>query len=111
MPAAFTAIAVPEIRNMVEPTCQCRAHHGINLFGFDDPRQGILHIVPPEQGITQPGILILGGDSHSSTHGAFGSIAFGAGASEMMHVMATKRTGSAGRARCASASKASSVSA
>ena len=58
---------------------------------LDDPRQGILHIVPPEQGITQPGMLICGADSHTSTHGAFGAIAFGIGASEMMHVMSTQR--------------------
>jgi 3-isopropylmalate/(R)-2-methylmalate dehydratase large subunit len=60
------------------------------LFGIDDPRQGILHIVPPEQGITQPGLLICGADSHTSTHGAFGCLAFGIGASDMMHVMATQ---------------------
>jgi 3-isopropylmalate/(R)-2-methylmalate dehydratase large subunit len=66
------------------------AKHGITLFGMDDPRQGILHIVPPEQGITQPGLLICGADSHTATHGAFGCIAFGIGASEMMHVMATQ---------------------
>jgi 3-isopropylmalate/(R)-2-methylmalate dehydratase large subunit len=67
------------------------ARHGVTLFGIDDPRQGILHIVPPEQGITQPGLLIVGADSHTSTHGAFGSLAFGAGASEVMHVMATQQ--------------------
>ena len=66
------------------------AKHGITLFGIDDPRQGILHIVPPEQGITQPGLLICGADSHTSTHGAFGALAFGIGASEMMHVLATQ---------------------
>ncbi len=68
------------------------AKHGIMLFGFDDSRQGILHIVPPEQGITQPGLLICGADSHTSTHGAFGCIAFGIGASDMTHVMATQAT-------------------
>ena len=49
-----------------------------------------MHIVPPELGITQPGLLIVGADSHTSTHGAFGCLAFGVGASEMMHVMATQ---------------------
>ena len=83
-------IAVPEIRNMVLKLTANAAKHGITLFGFDDPRQGILHIVPPEQGITQPGLVIVGADSHTSTHGAFGCIAFGVGASEMMHVMATQ---------------------
>lgn len=83
-------IAAPEIRNMVKELHAKAAAHGIQLFGMDDPRQGILHIVPPEQGITQPGLLICGADSHTSTHGAFGSIAFGIGASEMMHVLATQ---------------------
>ena len=85
-------IAVDEIRNMVIGQQNNAAKHGIQLFGFDDPRQGILHIVPPEQGITQPGLLICGADSHTSTHGAFGCIAFGIGASDMTHVMATQAT-------------------
>ena len=83
-------IAIPEIRNMVLQLQANAARHGITLFGIDDPRQGILHIVPPEQGITQPGLLIAGADSHTSTHGAFGCLAFGIGASDMMHVMATQ---------------------
>ena len=83
-------IANPEIRNMVVQLHANTARHGITLFGIDDPRQGILHIVPPEQGITQPGLIIVGADSHTSTHGAFGCLAFGVGASEMMHVMATQ---------------------
>ncbi len=83
-------IAIPEIRNMVLKLAANTAKHGITLFGIDDPRQGILHIVPPEQGITQPGLVIAGADSHTSTHGAFGSLAFGIGASDMMHVMATQ---------------------
>ena len=83
-------IAVPEIRDMVKKQHANAARHGITLFGIDDPRQGILHIVPPEQGITQPGLLICGADSHTSTHGAFGCLAFGIGAGEMMHVMATQ---------------------
>ena len=83
-------IAIPEIRNMVVQLQINTAHHGITLFGIDDPRQGILHIVPPEQGITQPGLVLVGSDSHTSTHGAFGCLAFGVGASEMLHVMATQ---------------------
>ena len=83
-------ITIPEIRNMVLKLQANTAKHGVTLFGIDDPRQGILHIVPPEQGITQPGLLIAGADSHTSTHGAFGCIAFGVGASDMMHVMATQ---------------------
>lgn len=85
-------ISNSEIRNMVKLLNANTAKHGVNLFGFDDPRQGILHIVPPEQGITQPGLIIAGADSHTSTHGAFGCIAFGMGASDMMHVMATQTT-------------------
>ena len=83
-------IAEPEIRAMVAAQHANSGRHGLTLFGFDSPRQGILHVVPPELGITQPGMLICGADSHTSTHGAFGSIAFGVGASEMMHVMATQ---------------------
>ncbi len=62
--------------------------HGITLFGLDDPRQGIVHIIGPEQGITQPGMTIVCGDSHTSTHGAFGALAFGIGTSEVEHVLA-----------------------
>jgi 3-isopropylmalate/(R)-2-methylmalate dehydratase large subunit len=83
-------IAVPEIRDMVIRLHANAERHGVRLFGIDDPRQGILHIVPPEQGITQPGLLICGADSHTSTHGAFGALAFGIGASEMTHVLATQ---------------------
>ena len=75
---------------MVELLEANTAEHGIMLFGIHDPRQGILHVVGPEQGITQPGMLIVGGDSHTSTHGAFGDLAFGIGASEVLHVMATQ---------------------
>jgi 3-isopropylmalate/(R)-2-methylmalate dehydratase large subunit len=89
--SGIQAIQDPAIRNMVLNLHDNTARYGVNLFGFEDPRQGILHIVPPEQGITQPGMLICGADSHTSTHGAFGSIAFGIGASEMMHVLTTQR--------------------
>jgi 3-isopropylmalate/(R)-2-methylmalate dehydratase large subunit len=83
-------IAVPEIRNMVLQLEANAVEHGITLFGIDHPQQGILHIVPPEQGITQPGLVMVGADSHTSTHGAFGCLAFGVGASEIMHVMTTQ---------------------
>ena len=86
----IAGIAEPEIRSMVEQLQVNSTHHGIGLFGIDDPRQGILHIVPPEQGITQPGLVIVGVDSHTATHGAFGNLAFGIGASEMVHVLATQ---------------------
>jgi 3-isopropylmalate/(R)-2-methylmalate dehydratase large subunit len=62
----------------------------ITLFGLRDPRQGIVHVVGPEQGLTLPGLLIVCGDSHTSTHGAFGAYAFGIGASEVAHVLMTK---------------------
>ena len=63
---------------------------GITLFGLDDPRSGIVHVIGPEQGITQPGMVIVCGDSHTSTHGAFGALAFGIGTSEVEHVLATQ---------------------
>src|SRR5690606_28239349 len=64
--------------------------NGITLYGLDDPGQGIVHVIGPEQGITQPGMTIVCGDSHTSTHGAFGALAFGIGTSEVEHVLATQ---------------------
>ena len=63
---------------------------GIQLFDVNDKRQGIVHIIGPEQGFTQPGTVIVCGDSHTATHGAFGSLAFGIGTSEVEHVLATQ---------------------
>ena len=63
---------------------------GIELFGMNDKRQGIVHIIGPEQGFTQPGYIIVCGDSHTATHGAFGALAFGIGTSEVEHVLATQ---------------------
>ena len=63
---------------------------GISYFPIDDIRQGIVHIIGPEQGLTQPGMTIVCGDSHTSTHGAFGALAFGIGTSEVEHVLATQ---------------------
>jgi 3-isopropylmalate/(R)-2-methylmalate dehydratase large subunit len=63
---------------------------GIRLFGMTDRRQGIVHVIGPEQGFTLPGMTIVCGDSHTSTHGAFGSLAFGIGTSEVEHVLATQ---------------------
>ena len=63
---------------------------GINLFDVNDKRQGIVHIIGPEQGFTQPGTVIVCGDSHTATHGAFGALAFGIGTSEVEHVLATQ---------------------
>ena len=62
----------------------------IEFFGMNDKRQGIVHIIGPEQGFTQPGTIIVCGDSHTATHGAFGSLAFGIGTSEVEHVLATQ---------------------
>jgi 3-isopropylmalate/(R)-2-methylmalate dehydratase large subunit len=67
----------------------CR-EFGVTLFGLDSPNQGIVHVIGPELGITQPGMTIVCGDSHTSTHGAFGALAFGIGTSEVEHVLATQ---------------------
>lgn len=71
----------------LEDNCE---EFGITYFKMDDKRQGIVHIVGPEQGLTQPGMTIVCGDSHTSTHGAFGALAFGIGTSEVEHVLATQ---------------------
>jgi len=63
---------------------------GVELFGLDSPGQGIVHVIGPELGATQPGMTIVCGDSHTSTHGAFGALAFGIGTSEVEHVLATQ---------------------
>jgi 3-isopropylmalate/(R)-2-methylmalate dehydratase large subunit len=83
-------IANPEIAAMVRNFETNAAEAGITLFGLRDPRQGIVHVVGPEQGLTLPGLLIVCGDSHTSTHGAFGAYAFGIGASEVAHVLMTQ---------------------
>ena len=67
----------------------CR-EFGVQLFGMNDKRQGIVHIIGPEQGFTQPGTIIVSGDSHTATHGALGALAFGIGTSEVEHVLATQ---------------------
>jgi 3-isopropylmalate/(R)-2-methylmalate dehydratase large subunit len=63
---------------------------GITEFGLKDPRQGIIHVIGPEQGATLPGMTVVAGDSHTSTHGAFAALAFGVGTSEVEHVLATQ---------------------
>jgi 3-isopropylmalate/(R)-2-methylmalate dehydratase large subunit len=83
-------IADLEIARMVRQVEDNTARFGIKLFGIDDPRQGIVHVVGPEQGLTLPGLLIVCGDSHTSTHGALGAYAFGIGASEVAHVLMTQ---------------------
>jgi 3-isopropylmalate/(R)-2-methylmalate dehydratase large subunit len=84
------SIANPEIARMVRQIEDNTAAHRIVLFGLDDPRQGIVHVVGPEQGLTLPGLLVVCGDSHTSTHGALGAYAFGIGASEVAHVLLTQ---------------------
>ena len=83
-------IANPELARMVRQVEENTAKHGIKLFGIGDPRQGIVHVVGPEQGLTLPGLLVVCGDSHTSTHGALGAYAFGIGASEVAHVLMTQ---------------------
>ena len=86
------AIPDEEQRRVVQLLGRNTREFGIVHFALDDPRQGIVHVVGPEQGITQPGIVLVCGDSHTSTHGALGALAFGAGASEITHVLATQTT-------------------
>ena len=83
-------ISDEESRLQVETLEKNCEEFGIKLFGMDDKRQGIVHIIGPEQGFTQPGSIIVCGDSHTATHGAFGSLAFGIGTSEVEHVLATQ---------------------
>ena len=83
-------IADEDSRIQIETLDKNCKEFGVQLFGVDDKRQGIVHIVGPEQGFTQPGTVIVCGDSHTATHGAFGSLAFGIGTSEVEHVLATQ---------------------
>ncbi|MEE8274216.1 MAG: 3-isopropylmalate dehydratase large subunit, partial [Alphaproteobacteria bacterium] len=79
-----------ESRIQVEALRRNCAEFGVELYDMDDVRQGIVHIIGPEQGFTQPGMTIVCGDSHTATHGAFGALAFGIGTSEVEHVLATQ---------------------
>ncbi|MBE1297738.1 MAG: 3-isopropylmalate dehydratase large subunit [Rhodobacteraceae bacterium] len=83
-------IADPQISRMIGTLRKNAAQHGLRLFDLMDPAQGIVHVIGPEQGLTLPGLLINCGDSHTSTHGAFGAMAFGIGATEVAHVLATQ---------------------
>ncbi|MFM8681386.1 MAG: 3-isopropylmalate dehydratase large subunit [Alphaproteobacteria bacterium] len=82
--------ATPEIRRMIETLESNLEANGITRYGLDDERQGIVHVVGPEQGITLPGLTLVCGDSHTSSHGALGAFAFGIGQSENLHVLATQ---------------------
>lgn len=79
-----------DVARMIETLEKNAAAHGIRLFGLRDPGQGIVHVIGPEHGLTLPGLLINCGDSHTSTHGAFGALAFGVGATEVAHILATQ---------------------
>jgi 3-isopropylmalate/(R)-2-methylmalate dehydratase large subunit len=83
-------IADPEIAGMVSRLADNVARHGVRHFGLGDAAQGIVHVVAPEQGLTLPGLTVVCGDSHTSTHGAFGALGFGIGATEVAHVLATQ---------------------
>jgi hypothetical protein len=83
-------ITDPISRKQIETLAANCAEFGIRLYGMGDPGQGIVHVIGPEQGLTQPGMTIVCGDSHTSTHGAFGALAFGIGTSEVEHVLATQ---------------------
>jgi 3-isopropylmalate/(R)-2-methylmalate dehydratase large subunit len=88
--ARSLGIRDPQSKKQVDTLRQNTERHDITYFGLDDPRQGIVHVVGPENGYTQPGKVIVCGDSHTSTHGAFGALAFGIGTSEVEHVLATQ---------------------
>jgi len=77
-------------RQQIETLRENCAEFGIRLYDLDDIRQGIVHVIGPELGLTQPGMTIVCGDSHTATHGAFGALAFGIGTSEVEHVLATQ---------------------
>lgn len=83
-------IADPQIARMIQTLRDNAEKYGLRIFDLDDPQQGIVHVIGPEQGLTLPGLLINCGDSHTSTHGAFGTLAFGIGATEVAHVLSTQ---------------------
>ncbi|MGA9658231.1 MAG: 3-isopropylmalate dehydratase large subunit [Asticcacaulis sp.] len=80
----------PQAKLQVEKLQDNAAKHGIRLFGYEAENRGVVHVIGPEMGLTQPGFTVVCGDSHTSTHGAFGCIAFGIGTSEVGHVLATQ---------------------
>src|SRR5690349_5228436 len=80
----------PRHREMVEKLARNTAEFGITQFGLGTANQGIVHVVGPETGLSQPGMLLVCGDSHTSTHGAVGALAFGIGSTEVAHVLATQ---------------------
>ncbi len=83
-------IADPISKQQIDTLRENCRQFGIRLYDLDDPNQGVVHIIGPEMGLTQPGMTIVCGDSHTATHGAFGALAFGIGTSEVEHVLATQ---------------------
>jgi 3-isopropylmalate/(R)-2-methylmalate dehydratase large subunit len=90
IPTIAGAVADPMAAAQIETLERNCAEFGIRLYGRDDPRRGIVHVIGPELGLTRPGMTIVCGDSHTSTHGAFGALAFGIGTSEVEHVLASQ---------------------
>ncbi len=88
--AGVAGVTDPEMRGLIELLEENALWAGIEHAGIDDARQGIVHVIGPELGLTQPGMIITCGDSHTSTHGAFGAFAFGVGASQVKQVLATQ---------------------
>ncbi len=88
--ASSLGITDPLSKKQIDTLIRNCERNGITLYGLGDVRRGIVHIIGPEQGATQPGMTIVCGDSHTSTHGAFGALAFGIGTSEVEHVLATQ---------------------
>lgn len=86
----FLPIADETSRQQIEALRENAEEFGVRLHSLGDPEQGIVHVVGPQLGLTQPGVTIVCGDSHTSTHGAFGALAFGIGTSEVEHVLATQ---------------------
>jgi 3-isopropylmalate/(R)-2-methylmalate dehydratase large subunit len=86
----LATVTEPGRREMIESLESSAEKLGFTAFGLGDTRQGIIHVIGPEQGITQPGLVIVCGDSHTATHGALGALAFGIGSSEVAHVLATQ---------------------
>jgi 3-isopropylmalate/(R)-2-methylmalate dehydratase large subunit len=86
----LATVTEPGRREMIESLEASATKLGFTAFGLADQRQGIIHVIGPEQGITQPGLVIVCGDSHTATHGALGALAFGIGSSEVAHVLATQ---------------------
>ena len=84
------AVADPEARMQLQTLERNVAEYKIEFLPMGDPRNGIVHVVGPEQGLTLPGTTLVCGDSHTSTHGGMGALAFGIGASELVHVIATQ---------------------